>query len=275
MLKSSTFLYKNLHRSALNLSLTRSYNFQTELYAKKFETKDEKLESELRNVQQNRAQQSQLLNYINAYHQYGFKAARLDPLGLNNLNGEAQLEPSIFGLEKSQSFPTEGLVFGNQKNMSVEEIESYLKSVYSTNMAIEFSFIQSEEEKLWIAQEFESISSKQVDAKDRVDILKLLMKSQVFDHFLASKFPTFKRYSLEGGESSMAFYHSVFSNLAKSNITDLVMGIAHRGRLNLMIAMLNLDPVTFFAKIKGKSEYHPDVTASGDIAHHFRKRKSI
>ena len=55
-----------------------------------------------------------------------------------------------------------------------------------------------------------------------------------------------------------------------TDIEQLVMGIAHRGRLNLMLCMLDLDPVTFFAKIKGKTEYSPDVQiASGDISHHF------
>lgn len=69
----------------------------------------------------------------------------------------------------------------------------------------------------------------------------------------------------------MAFYYSVFSNLAKADIDDLVMGIAHRGRLNLMICMLGLNPVQFFAKIKGKSEFPSSVTVTGDISHHFRK----
>ena len=60
------------------------------------------------------------------------------------------------------------------------------------------------------------MQNETIDNQTRIDLLKLLLKSQAFDHFLASKFPTFKRYSLEGGESSLAFYHSLFENAAKS-----------------------------------------------------------
>lgn len=90
------------------------------------------------------------------------------------------------------------------------------------------------------------------------------------DAFLAAKFPTFKRYSNEGSESSIAFYYSLFSNSAQENIEQIVMGIAHRGRLNLMTCLLDLDPRLLFSKIKGKSEYPSDCDLpSGDIPHHF------
>ena len=75
------------------------------------------------------------------------------------------------------------------------------------------------------------------------------MFQKTFDYFLAKNFPAFKRYSLEGGESCMAFYYSIFSNAAMSDIQEMVMGIAHRGRLNLMTCMLDLDPVLLLAKV--------------------------
>jgi 2-oxoglutarate dehydrogenase complex dehydrogenase (E1) component-like enzyme len=91
------------------------------------------------------------------------------------------------------------------------------------------------------------------------------------DHFFAKNFPGFKRYSLEGGEACMAFYHSIFSNAAREDIEELVMGIAHRGRLNLMTCLLNLDPVLLLTKIKGNREFAEDEAkfASGDIVHHY------
>ncbi len=69
----------------------------------------------------------------------------------------------------------------------------------------------------------------------------------------------------------MAFYHSIFSNAAREDIEELVMGIAHRGRLNLMTCLLNLDPVLLLAKIKGNREYSENEVkfASGDIVHHY------
>ena len=77
-----------------------------------------------------------------------------------------------------------------------------------------------------INREFEALQNEPFDNQTKVDLLKLLLKSQAFDHFLAAKFPTFKRYSLEGGESSLAFYHSLFQNAAQSIIfINIFLGV--------------------------------------------------
>jgi probable 2-oxoglutarate dehydrogenase E1 component DHKTD1 len=182
MLKSSQ-LYKNLRKPMLG-NLARAYNYQTELYAKKFEIRDAKLEEELRQVNRRRSAHPQLSRFIEAYHQHGVKLARLDPLEQHtNTNPVPELDPATYGLEKTGSYSTEGLLFGNEKSMSVDEIESYLKNTYSSNMAIEFSFINNEEEKLWIAKEFEALSAQQVENKAKIDMLKLLINSQVFTFY--------------------------------------------------------------------------------------------
>ncbi|RNA23119.1 putative 2-oxoglutarate dehydrogenase E1 component DHKTD1 mitochondrial [Brachionus plicatilis] len=261
----------NKHAILANLT-PKNYHYQTEIYTNKFEAFDEKLSEKLKNTNQSRNNQSNLYRFINAYRQHGYRIAKLDPLNQQNNNNKlSELDPATYGLERdSTTYPIQDLIHASDSGkLTIDEVENYLKTIYSDKISIEFEFITCPEEKLWIEQKFEEHLSRPIETQTRLDILDLLMKSQAFDHFLAEKFPSFKRYSLEGGESAMAFYHSIFSGLAKNDIEQLIMGIAHRGRLNLVTCMLNLDPVLLFAKIKGRSEYSADVTATGDISHHF------
>ena len=181
MLKISCSLYRTLNQPAFT-SFAARYHYQTELYAKKFEIKDAKLEQELVAVNELRRNNAQLARFIDAYQQQGVKRANLDPLGLqNNSSNETlkELDPATYGLDKNSSYSTEGFLFSNEKSMSLSQIETYLNKVYSSNMSIEFSFINDQEEKLWIAKEFEAVSAKQVQVQAKKDMLKILMNSQV------------------------------------------------------------------------------------------------
>ena len=272
MLRNPQFFKQIVSRHSVQNQL-RNYNYQTEVYTKKFESIDENLKKDLQNVNVHRVKQPNLYRYISAYRQYGFKNAQVNPLDqyVNFDNYASELDPKTYGLSRdSTAYSTQGLIHAaGTDQMTVDQIESYLKNTYADKACIEFDFLSSLEEKLWIEKRFEEIQSQSIEQKTQIEILNLLLKSQVkfdiyffkfknkifiyfiqaFDFFLASKFPSFKRYSLEGGESAMAFYYSIFSNLAKSDVEQLVMGIAHRGRLNLMACLLNLDPVLLFAKV--------------------------
>lgn len=214
MLRSSRYV-----KLTLGKSISRCFSYQKDIYMREFDS-EESIRGQLpRDVIESRSSQPNLYRYINAYHKYGFKLARLDPLGLNYSNSRVdELDPSVYGLRGDSKFAVDNLLFksaGSQLELS--EIESYLKKNYSSHTAIEFDHLQNEEEKLWLAQNYESINSSSIDSDAKLEMLKLLLKSQAFDLFLGSKFPTFKRYSLEGGESSLAFYYSTFLNLANRN----------------------------------------------------------
>jgi 2-oxoglutarate dehydrogenase complex dehydrogenase (E1) component-like enzyme len=190
--KKTTSLTNKL--SLIQHNSVRSYKYQTELYTKKFTTKDEQLLNDLRKVYTNRFQQPNLYRFVNAYQQYGFKQAKLDPLELDLSSSSShrrlldELDPSAYDLNDREAlFPTEGILFTDKAKMNLNEIESYLKSKYSTNMAIEFDFIQDEEEKLWLAKEYENLFSSQIDSTSKVGMLKILLKSQVKFFFFFEK----------------------------------------------------------------------------------------
>ena len=249
----------------------RYFNYQKNIYTTNLKVDESTLRNELNELNQFRIEQPNLYRFIKAYQQHGHKQANVNPLNTKSETTIAELNPANYGLTDSNSYSTQGLLFGSNSNMSLNEIELYLKKVYSDKMTIEFDHLLSEEEKHWISKEFEEMQAKQIDKETKIELAKLLLKSQTFDLFLGLKFSNFKRYSNEGSESSMAFYYSLFSHSAQSDIEQLVMGIAHRGRLNLITCLLNFDPRLLFTKIKGKSEFSEDVLdlATGDIAHHF------
>lgn len=179
MLRSSRYL--KLNKSKLtSFPATRHFNYQKEIYINDFDcVGDKKLAAQVTN---SRASNPNLYRYINAYHKYGFKLAKLDPLGLTNFDSHVdELDPAVYGLSGTASkFNVDNLLFKpDSSQLDVTEIEAYLKRHYSSNCAIEFDHLQNEEEKLWLAKEFEAVNSKTLENNVKLDLLKLLLKSQV------------------------------------------------------------------------------------------------
>lgn len=179
------------HRHALLVNLKpRNYHYQTEFYTNKFETFDQSLTDRLKSVNQSRNRQSNLYRFIHAYRQYGFKIAQLDPLNQqNNCSLFLELDPSTYGLEKdSTRYAIQNLIHASDsEQLTITEIEDYLKKKYSEKISIEFDFITNPEEKLWIEQKFEEHLSKPIENNIRLALLNILMKSQVRKNILVKK----------------------------------------------------------------------------------------
>lgn len=138
-------------------------------------------------------------------------------------------------------------------------------------MGAEFSYVECEHEKEWLTENYERIMNETVPDDTRIDIAALLLKSQAWDNFLATKFPTVKRYGAEGAESMMAFFRELFMLSVDDGISHIVLGMPHRGRLNLLTTMLNTRPAKIFNKFRGNPEFPSDAKAMCDIASHFRE----
>ena len=167
-------------------TLSNKYHYQTELYTSKYQPEivvNESLKNEIISINDLRIQNPNLYRFIKAYHQNGFKLGNIDPLGQQKVNEAAifELSPEFYGLKKDESLhKINGLLHsGLDKQMTLEQIENYLKSTYASNMTIEFDFITNEEEKHWIAKEFELIQNSPIENNTKADLLKLLLKSQV------------------------------------------------------------------------------------------------
>ena len=95
------------------------------------------------------------------------------------------------------------------------------------------------------------------------------VKSETFDHFMTMKFASFKRYGLEGAESVMAGLESLFIEASNSGIDDIVIGMPHRGRLNILVGLLDYPARSLFSKVKGKSDIPPGYQADDDVVSHI------
>ena len=172
-------------RKETALNLVNAFHYQNDIYTSKFQPLNELKESlrkEVNASNQLRLEFPNLYRFIKAYHQNGFKLGEIDPLGQNKVGEEAfsELSPEFYGLSKDGLYKTEGLLHSaSNSEMSLEEIEKYLKRIYSSKMTIEFDFITNEEEKHWISKEFEKMQSQPVDNQVKVELAKLLLKSQV------------------------------------------------------------------------------------------------
>ncbi|XP_045391892.1 probable 2-oxoglutarate dehydrogenase E1 component DHKTD1, mitochondrial isoform X2 [Lemur catta] len=210
-----------------------------------------------------------LARLVTAYCEHGHKAAKINPL----FTGQALLEnvPEIQALVQTLQgpFSTAGLLNMGKEEASLEEVLAYLNDIYCGQISIETSQLQSQEEKDWFAKRFEELKKETFTTEERKYLSKLMLESQEFDHFLATKFATVKRYGGEGAESMMGFFHELLKMSAYAGVTDVVIGMPHRGRLNLLTGLLQFPTELMFRKMQGLSEFPENFSATGDVLSHL------
>ncbi|XP_024589949.1 probable 2-oxoglutarate dehydrogenase E1 component DHKTD1, mitochondrial isoform X2 [Neophocaena asiaeorientalis asiaeorientalis] len=183
-----------------------------------------------------------LARLVTVYCEHGHKAAKINPL----FTGQALQEnvPEIQALVQTLQGPfnTTGLLNMGKEEASLEEVVAYLNQIYCGQISIETSQLQSQEEKEWFAKRFEELKKEAFTTEERKHLSKLMLESQELDHFLATKFATVKRYGGEGAESMMGFFYELLKMAAYSGVTDVIIGMPHRGRLNLLTGLLQFPP---------------------------------
>lgn len=210
-----------------------------------------------------------LARLVEAYRAHGHKAAKINPLlpqqpVVDSVPEISSLDGSITG-----QLNTAGLQHFGKAQASVEEVQAYLEEIYCGSLSVETSQLSSLEEQHWFADRFEELKKKPFSPDEKKQLAKIMLESQEFDHFLATKFSTVKRYGGEGAESMMGFFNELFQQLAHSGVTDVVIGMPHRGRLNLLTGLLKFPPELMFRKMRGLSEF-PDTSPSiGDVLSHL------
>ncbi|GFN82336.1 hypothetical protein PoB_000884200 [Plakobranchus ocellatus] len=220
----------------------------------------------------NRIQHAQVVQFVEAYRTHGHKTAHLDPLNLMKEKFVPELDASQYGLHESDNTVVnlEGIFHGTEaKELKVSELILELKETYSGTIGAEFQHVETQEERVWFSREFEARNKISVSPEDKVSIAKLLLKCQAFDHFVATKFATVKRYGGEGGESMMACFDEILRKCTHHGVENVVMCMPHRGRLNFMTCLLNYPPVIMFRKMKGLSELPPGAQGIGDVLSHL------
>ena len=213
--------------------------------------------------------QSGVYYLINAYRAIGHVQAHLDPL-----SGRPPVSPKLqlrhFRLEESDLdtvFDTSNFLGGGQ--MKLRDIVAALEQTYCGHVGVEYAHIQDQDARRWLQERIESIRLQPKFTKpQKVRILRRVYKAELFEKFLHTKYVGQKRFSLEGGETIIAALDAVIDHCPGSGIEEIVLGMAHRGRLNVLCSVMRKSFDLLFEQFS--ENYIPDTVAGdGDVKYHL------
>jgi 2-oxoglutarate dehydrogenase E1 component len=206
---------------------------------------------------------------IAAYRFLGSRWADLDPLKRTERPKIPELEPAFYDLSESDmdiTFSAANTYFGKAENMSLREIMQALRETYCASIGAEFMHCTDPTEKRWWQEKLERARSKPAfSAEKRRHILDRLTAAEGLERYLHTKFVGQKRFSLEGGESFIASMDELVQRAGEKGVQEIVIGMAHRGRLNVLVNTLGKMPKDLFAEFDHTA---PEELPSGDVKYH-------
>ncbi|MBB6365685.1 MULTISPECIES: 2-oxoglutarate dehydrogenase E1 component [Xanthomonas] len=209
---------------------------------------------------------------ITAYRSRGHLGARLDPLGLTPPVNPPDLGLPFHSLSESDlgsEFSTGGL--GGQPRMKLRDLLARLKATYTGSIGSEFMHISEFEQRQWIYQRLENAGGNIAgDAASRRRTLERITAAEGLERYLHTKYVGQKRFSLEGGDSLIPMMDVLVQRAGNDAVKDIVVGMAHRGRLNVLVNTLGKNPRKLFDEFEGKFEHaHDDRAHTGDVKYHM------
>jgi 2-oxoglutarate dehydrogenase E1 component len=208
-----------------------------------------------------------VLQLINAHRFLGVRVANLDPLNRHAKPVIAELDPAHYGLGETDmdtTFETGSLV--GSARMTLREILMQLRQTYCGSIGAEYMYISDVTQKRWIQNRLESSRGEAgYDAALRRRILERITAAETLERYLHTKFVGQKRFSLEGGETVIPLLDHLLQRAGEQGVQEAVIGMAHRGRLNVLVNILGKQPGMLFAEFEG---IHAEHLTSGDVKYH-------
>ena len=211
------------------------------------------------------------LMLIRSYRVRGHLLAKLDPLGIEVPEEHPELNPATYGFQDSDM---DREIFINYvlglETATVREIMSILHKTYSGHIGIEFMHIQDPKEKAWLQERMETIHNQtHFTARGKRAILDRLIETEGFERYLDKKFTGTKRFGLDGGESLVPAMEQIFKRGSQLGIEEVVLGMPHRGRLNVLTNVMGKPFQAVFSEFQGGFAHPDDVLGSGDVKYHL------
>ncbi|CAM2144428.1 subunit of E1(0) component of 2-oxoglutarate dehydrogenase [Pararobbsia alpina] len=205
---------------------------------------------------------------IDAYRFLGARWANLDPLKRQERPQIPELEPAFYDFTEAdmdQVFDASNLYFGFQQ-ATLREIIKALRDTYCGTIGAEYAYISDPEQKRWWKERLESTrATPTFSAEKKKHILERLTAAEGLERYLHTRYVGQKRFSLEGGESFIAAMDELVHHAGAKGVQEIVIGMAHRGRLNVLVNTLGKMPSDLFAEFEGK---HVDDLPAGDVKYH-------
>jgi len=211
------------------------------------------------------------LMLIRAYRVRGHLEAQLDPLGLMQPEKHSELDPKSYGFTDSD---LERPIFINYvlglESATLRQIMSVLRDTYCGHIGVEFMHIQGPEEKAWLQERIEGARNRtDFTERGKRAILEALTRAEVFERFLDRKYTGAKRFGLEGGEALIPALEQIIKRGGQLGLRELVIGMPHRGRLNVLANVMDKPFRAIFSEFQGNAANPEDVQGSGDVKYHL------
>ncbi len=215
--------------------------------------------------------QAAVSRLIQVYCLRGHQIADLDPLGLMERPTPGVLKLAYLGLtdaDMDTEFFTGGLAGTGNRRMKLRDILDLLKKIYCGKIGAEFAHVSRARERLWLRKHFEhGIVSGGLPDADRLWLLQQLTAAEGIERYLHTRFVGQKRFSLEGGDSLIPMLDDLIQQGGMSGVNELVIGMAHRGRINVLVNVLGKSPEELFEEFEGNVD-PADMQGSGDVKYH-------
>ncbi|MGB0719996.1 MAG: 2-oxoglutarate dehydrogenase E1 component [Bdellovibrionales bacterium] len=211
------------------------------------------------------------LMLIRAHRTRGHMLADLDPLGLKEVGRFPELEAEHYGFTKAdfdRPIYLNGVL--GRENANLREILDILRKTYCGKIGVEFTHLTDPDEKAWVQERIEG-ERNQTDftVNGKRAILQRLIAGEKFEQFLHKKYPGTKRFGVDGGEALIPMIEQIMKRGGQLGLEEIVVGMAHRGRLNVLANVMGKPFTAIFAEFQGQSTTPDDVLGSGDVKYHM------
>ena len=212
------------------------------------------------------------LMLIRSYRVRGHLEAQLDPLGLQPAKPHPELQPEFWGFTTEPDLDRPIFIDGvlGLETATIRQIVERVRATYCGPIGVEFMHIQDPGQKSWIQQRIEGAPWLGLySPAEKEQILTQLTEAEGFEAFCAKKYVGTKRFGLEGGETTIPAVQTCIETAARLGTSEIAIGMAHRGRLNVLVNVVKKPYTKVFAEFKGSSANPEDVGGSGDVKYHL------
>ena len=215
--------------------------------------------------------QAAVSRLIQVYSLRGHQIANIDPLGLMSRPMPGVLKFDYLGLtdaDMDTEFFTGGLAGGGDERMTLRQILGLLKHIYCGEIGAEFAHISRARERLWLRKRFERRSIREnLNDDEKRQILDKLTAAEGIERYLHTRYVGQKRFSLEGGESLIPMLEDLIQQGGAGGVKEIVIGMAHRGRINVLVNIFGKSPEELFEEFEGNYDLD-ELQGSGDVKYH-------
>lgn len=266
-LKNPLSIHKTWQKKFIDLSIheniiEKTYSFNQSVNSTK---KSQKL-----NVQYKNQLDHKINQMINLFKKKGYKKSLIDPLELKIKKEYPYLELLFYEFNKNDLEKTVEINFQKNPHYQIKIIDLYnkLHEKYCSSIGFEYMYINNIYEKKWITEYIELYFKENlISDQKKIEYLKEIVYAETLEKYLGKTFSGAKRFSLEGAETLITMLHEIIRYSKSNNISDIIIGMAHRGRLNVLVNVLNKNPKILFDEFSGMNISTSE--KSGDVKYHM------